>query len=81
MKLLRMGLISMAVLALAGSAKAQYSNDFTTLDGVTTFPPSGAPYLGDGGALADVNDYGYGSLYWYFDQRFSQGLNRHGNIS
>ncbi len=37
-----------------GGPQPIYQNAFDTLDGVTTRPPVGAPYLYDGGAVGDV---------------------------
>ena len=56
--------VMLVVVGVADAAPISvWYNDFSTLDGVSTIPPLGAPYLANGGVMADIgpdpNDTGY----------------------
>lgn len=71
---MRYCLLVPALLVLVATANATpivvWYNDFSTLDGVYTYAPLGAPYLANGGVMADVgpDDTGYFSFFVYFDE-------------
>jgi hypothetical protein len=71
---MRYCLLVPALLVLVATANATpivvWYNDFSTLDGVHTYAPLGAPYLANGGVMADIgpDDTGYFSFFVYFDE-------------